>query len=184
MSKRALGALVLVALLLVLALCGCGEKTSAEVTATALAEVTSDEPVEHVEQGSEQLGEWAEGSGLAMVARAIEDPAAPDTASYEPKPGTRLVAVLFELGSLSGTHHGTPHAAKLIDQRGVKYEAVYGAMADHSEIESVAVSMGERVKGWIAYEVPDGAVPTFLEYKPSVWGRHIELRVSLTEQDG
>ena len=163
MSKRVLGVQVLAALCLVLAVCACGEKTSAEVTATAMAQVTSDGPVEHEEQGSNRLGEWAEGSGLAMVARAIEDPAAPDAASYQPKPGTRLVAVLFELGSLSGTHHGTPHAAKLIDQRGVKYEAVYGAMADHAEIESVAVTMGERVKGWIAFEVPEGAEPTFLE---------------------
>jgi len=181
MSKPISWGWVLVAILLMLVLSACGEKTSAEVTATALAQVTSDGPVEQVEQGSNQLGEWAEGSGLAMVARAIEDPAVPDTASYEPKPGTRLVAVLFELGSLSGTHHGTPHAAKLIDQRGVKYEAVYGAMAEHPEIESVAVEMGERVSGWIAYELPEGAEPTFLEYKPQVWGRNSELRVSLTE---
>ena len=116
-----------------------------------------------------------------MVAHAIEDPAVPDTARYEPKPGTRLVAIHFELGSLSGTHHGTPHAAKLIDDRGIKYEAVYGAMAEHPEIESIAVGMGERVNGWIAYELPDGAVPTYLEYKPDVWGRSIQLRVSVTE---
>jgi hypothetical protein len=180
MIRRTSWVPVLVTILLVLALSACGEKTGAEVTATALAGVT-DSPVEHSEPGSNRLGEWAEGSGLAMVARAIEDPAVPDTTSYEAKPGTRLVAVHFELGSLSGTHHGTPHAAKLIDSRGVKYEAVYGAMAEHPEIESVAVEMGERVSGWMAYELPEDAVPMFLEYKPSVWGRYIELRVSLVE---
>ena len=181
MSIRALGVLVMVGTLLALGLAGCGEKTDAEVTATALAAVTDDSPGEDSEPGSNRLGEWTEGSGLAMVAHALEDPAEPDTTSYEPKPGTRLVAVHFELGSLSGTHYGTPHAAKMIDDRGVKYEAVYGAMAEHPEIESIAVSMGERVNGWMAYELPDGAVPTFLEYKPDVWGRNIELRVSLTE---
>ena len=181
MNKRLSWVSVLVAMLLVLVLSACGEKTDAEVTATALAAVADESAVEHSEQGSNRLGEWTEGSGLAMVARAVDDPATPDTANYEPKPGTRLVAVHFELGSLSGTHHGTPHAAKLIDDRGVKYEAVYGAMADHPEIESVAVGMGEKVSGWIAYEVPEGAVPAFLEYKPSVWARSIELRVSLTE---
>ena len=181
MSKRALGVLVLVGMVFALGMVACGEKTDAEVTATALAAVTDDAPVEHSEPGSNRLGEWAEGSGLAMVARAIEDPAVPDTERYQPKPGTRLVAVHFELGSLSGTHHGTPHAAKMIDDRGVKYEAVYGAMAEHPEIESIAVSMGERVSGWMAYELPEGAVPMFLEYKPDVWGRNIELRVSLTK---
>jgi hypothetical protein len=169
MIRRTSWVPVLVTILLVLALSACGEKTGAEVTATALAGVT-DSPVEHSEPGSNRLGEWAEGSGLAMVARAIEDPAVPDTTSYEAK-----------LGSLSGTHHGTPHAAKLIDSRGVKYEAVYGAMAEHPEIESVAVEMGQRVSGWMAYELPEDAVPEFLEYKPSVWGRNIELRVSLVE---
>ena len=181
MSKRALGVLVLVSMLFALGLVACGEKTDAEVTATALAAVSDESPVEHSEPGSNRLGEWTEGSGLAMVAHAIEDPSAPDTARYQPKPGTRLVAVHFELGSLSGTHYGTPHAAKMIDDRGVKYEVVYGAMAEHPEIESIAVGMGERVSGWMAYELPEGAVPAFLEYKPDVWGRNIELRVSLTE---
>lgn len=180
MIKRSFWVPVLVGILLALALTACGEKTGAEVTATALAAVT-DSPVEHAEPGSNRLGEWTEGSGLAMVARAIEDPAVPDTTGYEPKPGTRLVAVHFELGSLSGIHHGTPHAAKLIDSRGVKYEVVYGAMAEHSEIEALAVEMGERVSGWLAYELPEDAVPMFLEYKPSVWRRDIELRVSLVE---
>jgi len=180
MIKKVFWVPVLVAMLLVLALSACGEKTGAEMTATALAAVTNS-PAETSEPGSNRLGEWVEGSGLAMVARAIEDPAVPDTARYQPKPGTRLVAIHFELGSLSGTHHGTPHAAKLIDSRGVKYEPVYGAMAEHPEIESVAVEMGERVSGWIAYELPEDAVPEFLEYKPDVWGRYIELRVSLVE---
>lgn len=180
MMKKSSAVLLVVATVLVLALAACGKKTDAELMATALAGVTSSSE-EISEPESNRLGEWVEGSGLAMVARAIEDPAVPDTAVYEPKPGTRLVAVQFELGSLSGTHHGTPHAAKLIDDRGVKYEAVYGAMAEHSEIQSVVVEMGERVNGWMAFELPEGAVPTFLEYKPDVWGQFIELRVSLVE---
>ena len=169
MSKNAYWVPALVGMLLILVLSACGEKTDAEVTATALAGVT-DSPTEHSEPGSNRLGEWTEGSGLAMVARAIEDPAVPDTPNYQPKPGTRLVAVHSELGSLSGSHHGTPHAAKMIDNRGVKYEPVCGAMAEHPEIESVAVEMGERVSCWMAYELPEDAVPIFLEYKPDVWG--------------
>ena len=181
MKKKAFWVPVLMGILLAMALAACGEKTGAEATATALAAIT-DSPVEHSEPGSNRLGEWAEGSGLAMVARAIEDPAVPDTTSYEPKPGTRLVAVHFELGSLSTTHHGSPRETKLIDSRGVRHEtAVYGAMAEHPEIGSVAVEMGQRVSGWMAFELPEDAVPEFLEYKPNTWGRDIELRVSLVE---
>jgi hypothetical protein len=180
MIKKAFWVPVLVGMLLIPALSACGEKTDAEVTATALAAIP-DSTSETSERESNRLGEWVEGSGLAMVARAIEDPAVPDTESYQSKPGTRLVAVQFELGSLSGTHHGTPHSAKLIDSRGVKYEPVYGAMAEHEEISSVVVEIGERVSGWIAYELPLDAVPVFLEYKPDVWGRYIELRASLVE---
>jgi len=180
MSKRSSWAWVLVLIWIVAALSACGEKSAVELTATAMAEVT-DSPVEPVTQESNRLGEWAEDSGVALVARAIEDPAVPDTRRYEPKPGTRLVAVLFELGSLSGTHHGSPQGAKLIDDRGRRHEAVYGAMAEHEEIDSVVVDMGERISGWMAFELPDGAVPMFLEYKPTIWGRDIQLTVSLTE---
>jgi hypothetical protein len=168
MIKKAFWVPVLVGMLLIPALSACGEKTDAEVTATALAAIP-DSTSETSERESNRLGEWVEGSGLAMVARAIEDPAVPDTESYQSKPGTRLVAVQFELGSL------------LIDSRGVKYEPIYGAMAEHEEISSVVVEIGERVSGWIAYELPLDAVPVFLEYKPDVWGRYIELRASLVE---
>ena len=180
MSNRLSWYWVLVGISLVLVLLSCGTETDAEVTATALAGAT-DSPTEPSEPASNRLGEWTEDSGLALVARAVEDPAEPDTTSYQPKPGTRLVAVQIELGSLADTHYGTRAAAKLIDNRGKKYEPVYGAMAEHSEVDFVAVAMGERISGWLAYELPEGAVPMFLEYKPDVWGRLIELRVSLTE---
>ena len=181
MSKGAFWISVLVGISLILVVSACGSKTEVEVTATALAMVTDESPEEHSDPGSTRLGEWAESSGLAMVARAIEDPAVPDTTSYQPKPGTRLVAVHLELGSLSTSHLATRGAAKLIDNRGVKHEPVFGAMAEHPEIESMEVDMGERISGWLAYELPEDAVPMFLEYKPDVWGRVIELRVSLVE---
>jgi hypothetical protein len=171
---------VLVGMVLVLSLAACGGANSIDATVAAVAAV-SGEQTEAQEQESTHLGEWMEGSGLAMVARAVEDPANPKTSSYEPKPGTRLVAVEWELGSLSSTHHGTPHAAQLIDDRGVRHDAIFGAMADHRDIENRPINMGERVRGWLAFEVPDGASPVALEYKPSVWGRDIELKVSLLE---
>lgn len=172
---------VLVGILLVLALSACGGETGTEATATALAAAASDSPLETRESESEKLGDWVEQSGLAMVAWAVEDPAVPDTKNYQPKPGTRLVAVHFELGCLSETHHAVPHQAQLIDSRGTKYDAVYGAMAEHPEFESAPLAMGERADGWLAFELPEDAVPEVLEYNPNIWRRQIELQVSLTE---
>jgi hypothetical protein len=170
----------LVGLILVPALAACGGADSIDATVAALASVTG-EPTEVKAQVSTRLGEWVEASGLAMVARALEDPANPKTGSYEPTPGTRLVAVQWELGSLSDTHQSAPHAAQLIDDRGVRHDAVFGAMAEHLDFVSGPIRTGERVSGWLAFELPEGRRPVALEYKPSVWGRAIELKVSLVE---
>jgi hypothetical protein len=169
---------VLVGFLLVTPLTACGGADSIDATVEALGSLTG-EPAE--EQVSMRLGEWVEASGLAMVARMVEDPAVPDTSHYDPKPGTRLVAVEWELGSLSTTHQSAPHSAQLIDDRGARHDAVFGAMADHRDIEMRPIRTGERVSGWLAFEVPEGRTPVALEYKPSIWGRSIELLVSLVE---
>jgi hypothetical protein len=171
---------VLVGFMLVAGIAACGGTNGIEATVEALASVSGDS-AEAEEQVSTHLGEWMEGSGLAMVAWAVEDPANPKSSSYEPKPGTRLVAVEWELGSLSDTHHSAPHAAQLIDDRGVRHDAVFGSMADHRDIENRPIRMGERIRGWLAFELPEGRTPLALEYRPSVWGRDIELKVSLVE---
>lgn len=178
--KLRVGLAVLVGFMLVLGLTACGGTSGIEATVEALTLVTG-EPAEAEEQESTRLGEWMEGSGLAMVAWAVEDPANPKTGSYDSNPGTRLVAVEWELGSLSDTHHSVPHAAQLIDDRGVRHDAIFGVMADHVDFLSDPIHTGERVRGWMAFEVPEGATPVALEYKPSIWGRAIELKVSLVE---
>ena len=173
---------LLVGLLLILGLAACGGGNGVEATATALAAAT-DSPADAPgqEQESTTLGQWVEGSGLAMVAHTVEDPAVPNPEYYEPKEGSRLVAVEFELGCLADSHIVQAQETRLIDDLGRKHEAIYGAMADHRAISSGAIAMGERVRGWLAYELPDGRVPQSLEYAPTVWGRNIRLEVSLVE---
>ena len=181
---RTIGAVLLVGMVLVLVLAACGGSTGIEATATALAEARGQQaetPEPEQEGASTGLGEWVEGSGLALVAYAIEDPAVPDTENYQPREGARLVAVELEIGCLADSHHIQAQEAQLIDDRGRKHESIYGAMADHRAIESDAIAMGERVRGWLAYELPDGVMPQALEYAPTVWGRDIKLQVSLVE---
>lgn len=180
--KRRIWGFLLVGALLVLALAACGDSTGVEATATALAAATdapTDTPGQ--EEGSTHLGQWVEGSGLAMVAHTVEDPAVPDPKHYETREGARLVAVEFELGSLADSHIFQAQETELIDDRGRRHEAIYGAMADHRAISSGDIAMGERVRGWLAFELPDGVYPRSLEYAPTVWGEYINLRVSLVE---
>ena len=181
---RTIGAVLLVGMVLVLVLAACGGSTGIEATATALAEARGQQaetPEPEQEGASTGLGEWVEGSGLALVAYAIEDPAVPDTENYQPREGARLVAVELEIGCLADSHHIQAQEAQLIDDRGRKHEPIYRAMADHRPMESGAISMGERVRGWLAFELPDGVMPQALEYAPTVWGRNIKLQVSLVE---
>jgi hypothetical protein len=97
---------LLAGICLVLALAACGETNGIDIEATATAvALANDRPVsgtpeESASFESTRLGEWVEGSGLAMVAYAVEDPAVPNTNLYEPRPGTRLVGVELEIGCL------------------------------------------------------------------------------------
>jgi len=181
---RIAGVMLLVGVLLVLVVAACGDSTGIEATATAIAKARNQQgetPEPEQEEASTSLGQWVEGSGLAMVAYAIDDPAVPDPQNYEPREGARLVAVELEIGCLADSHHVQAQEAQLIDDRGRKHEPIYGAMAEHRAIVSGSISMGERVRGWLAYELPDGAMPQALEYAPTVWGRNIKLEVSLAE---
>ena len=180
---RIAGIVLLVGVLLVLVVAACGDSTGIEATATAIAKARNQqgETPEPGQEASTSLGQWVEGSGLAIVAYAVEDPAVPDTQNYQPREGARLVAVELEIGCLADSHHVQAREAQLIDDRGRKHEPIYRAMAEHRAIESGSISMGERVRGWLAYELPDGAMPQALEYSPTVWGRNIKLEVSLIE---
>lgn len=180
--KKALWALLLAGICLALVLAACGETNRLDIkaTATALALVART-PVAGTAVESTRLGQWVEASGLAMVAHAVEDPAVGNADLYEPTPGTRLVAVELEIGCLEDSHNFTPQEASLIDSRGRRHEPVYRAMAEHGAIPTGVITMGERVRGWLAFELPEGVTAESLEYKPNVWNRVIELQVSLLE---
>jgi len=185
--KKTICAALLAGICVFLALAACGQTNGIDIEATATAvALANDRPVsgtpeESASFESTRLGEWVEGSGLAMVAYAVEDPAVPNTNLYEPRPGTRLVGVELEIGCLLDSHHFTPQETSLIDSRGRRHEPVYRAMAEHREIATGIISMGDRVRGWLAFELPEGVTAVSLEYKPIAWNRVIELRVSLGE---
>jgi hypothetical protein len=116
-----------------------------------------------------------------MVARAVEDPAKVSTEGYEPQPGTRLVAVEFEMGCLAGAHQFGPQLVKLVDTQGKAYDRVPRAMADHEDMVVTMLHAGERLKGWLAFEVPEGAEPASLIYGFTGYVSVDTLQVGLSE---
>ena len=157
--------LLIIAALLVASLAACGDSSREDIAATAVAaEAHSVGPASTPRSKTEKLGEWAERDEVAMVARTVEDPAKVNTEAYEPKPGTRLVAVELEMGCLAGSHQFGPQLVKLVDTRGKSYERVPHAMADHEDLTVTDLHAGDRMRGWLAFEVPEGAEPAILAY--------------------
>jgi hypothetical protein len=103
------------------------------------------------------------------------------TETYEPTPGTRLVAVEFELGCLAGAHQFGPQLTKLVDSRGKTYDRVPRAMADHEDMAVTNLHAGERIRGWLAFEVPEGAEPASLVYGFTGYVTVDTLQVGLSE---
>ena len=168
--------------LLAASLLACGGSPRGDVAATAAAiEGHSSAPANTPQIKTEKLGEWAEKDEVAMVARAVEDPAKVSTEAYEPKPGTRLVAVEFEMGCLAGQHQFGPQLTKLIDTNGRTYDRVPRAMAEHEDMAVAMLHAGERLKGWLAFEVPEGAQPAYLVYGFTGYVTVDTLQVGLSE---
>jgi hypothetical protein len=114
------------------------------------------------------LGDAIEEDGYGMAVSGIENPAKPGML-YESKPGKKLVAAEVILSNLTGEPlSANPLNAQLIDQDGFTYQAELGARDD--QLLSVTLDQGERVRGWIAFEVPENAVPATLKYSTSLFG--------------
>ena len=178
---RQLVLLMTVALAVAL-LSSCGGSTQHDLMATAAAiEVHSTGPVGTPQSKTERLGEWAERDEVAMVAYTLEDPARTNTEAYQPSPGSRLVAVEFEVGCLAGSHQFGPQLLKLVDTRGKSYERVPRAMADHEDLTVTTLHAGDRLRGWLAYEVSNGAEPASLAYGFSGYVSVEVLEVGLKE---
>jgi len=111
------------------------------------------------------LGQVAKQDGYSLSAVTLEDPTKPDIAMYEPSAGLRLLAVELVLGSESGnTVKVNPLYSILVDSQGREYEPVLGRMADHNDVELTDLAAGQELRGWVAFEVPEGVSPAFLRY--------------------
>lgn len=109
------------------------------------------------------LGETLEADGYMLAAITVENPAEPGLL-YEPTEGTRLVAIEIIIGVAGGE----PHAASLlnaalVDADGFAYSAELFGLDE--QLAAVDLANGEKARGWIAFEMPESAIPASLKYR-------------------
>jgi len=125
------------------------------------------------------LGETVEGYGYSLSAVAIElNPKA--TMIYTPEAGKHLVAVLIVVGNISGEPHtANPLYLKLIDKEGFLYEADTSGV--DMQVPVFQIDKGERVKGWVAFSIPDNAEPATIRYIVTEYPETLELQAGLEQ---
>lgn len=81
-----------------------------------------------------------------------------------PQAGYKTVAVEVVLSNISGEKplNVFYSHANLVDSEGFVYEASYGNRSDR--LDMVDLGVGEKVKGWIEFIIPENAVPAYLKY--------------------
>lgn len=101
------------------------------------------------------LGDVVESGGYSFSVVAVEDPAKPGL-FYQKQEGKRLVAVQVVVGNVSGDIQ-TSNALDVtfLDADGFSYQADLGGR--DGQLALVDLQKGERVMGWVAYQIPTDA---------------------------
>lgn len=184
--------LLVVMLLFALPMLACGEATSTPQVSTsvpadaeqedaeveepeATAPVEEDEPeptdepepeeapTETPEPQAANLGDLVELEGYSFAAVVLEDPAPPGLL-YTPTEGMRLVAVEIIVGNVSGERVTVNSLnSTLLDSEGFTYQSELAGRDD--ELVLVDLEPGERVRGWVAFEIPEAAEAAIIRYQ-------------------
>ncbi|MCI0396597.1 MAG: DUF4352 domain-containing protein [Chloroflexi bacterium] len=108
-------------------------------------------------------GELVEYAGYSFAVITLEDPTRPSE-SYRYTEGMRLVGVEIIVGNVSGEVVTiNPLNATLVDAEGVAYPTELAAR--EGQLILIDLGPGERVRGWVAFKIPDGSVPESIQYQ-------------------
>ena len=117
--------------------------------------------------------------GYSLSSTAVEDPTTPSM-FYEAKEGYKLVAIEIIVSNISGkTLSVYPSDAILVDSNGFVYRLEELAGRD-GQLAVVNLNTGEKVKGWVAFEIPEDATPASIKYLVETFSNKF-LQVDLTE---
>ncbi len=108
------------------------------------------------------LGNTVEQYGYSLSSAAVEDPTTSGM-FYEAKKGYKLVAVEIVVGNVSGeTLSVNPLDTILVDSNGFVYKPTLAGR--DRRLTAVHLNTGEKVKGWVAFEIPEDAIPASIKY--------------------
>lgn len=108
------------------------------------------------------LGQEAQDFGVGLTAVTLEDPATPGM-FYDAEPGTRLVAVEIIVSNAGAEAVSVnPLYTSLVDADGFVYEAELAGR--DGQIDTMELAPGERVRGWVAFTIPEGAQPAGIRW--------------------
>jgi hypothetical protein len=135
--------------------------TSAATTAATIAATATTAPTASpVPQAF--LGDVVEQGGYSISAIQVEDPATPGL-MYQKQEGKRLVAVLLAVGNVSADPLSVnPFEVTLLDKDGFAYQTDLGSR--DGQLQLVTLAVGQRVRGWVAYQIPQAAVVSKVRY--------------------
>jgi hypothetical protein len=123
------------------------------------------------------LGDTVENYGYALTGVSIQDPAIPGML-YTPEEGTKLVAIEVIISNLSGDMLSVnPLNATLVDSEGFTYQTELGGVDE--QISTLDLNIGEKVRGLIAFQVPESTISASIKYSVETFGSNI-LQASLT----
>lgn len=122
------------------------------------------------------LGDTVENYGYALTGISVQDPATPGRL-YTPEEGTKFVAVEIVVSNIFGNVLSVnPLNATLVDSEGFTYQAKLGGAEE--QISTLDLSIGEKVRGVVAFQVPTDAVPASIKFSVERFGNKI-LQASL-----
>ncbi|MFG1948413.1 DUF4352 domain-containing protein [Nonomuraea sp. NPDC048826] len=171
------------AVLLTLASSDAGRTPVATDTATPEDEAPTQDPSQDpspepsgdeqpVQGGKAALGETLtltgfEGAEVAVTVEKLIAPATPENEYIKPKAGHRLVAVQVTLANQAQSpYEDAPYnGARLIDAEDQQHSPAYHDVREGQSLAgSVTVSAGDKRKGLIVFELPDGAEPATFQF--------------------
>lgn len=149
--------------------------TEIETPTEAIATATEPEPTQAPSltptPSERYLGDIVEEDGVWLTALAVQDPATPGMFASIGA-GNKLVAVEVVIGnSGSGQVSVNTLYAQLVDTDGFIYQSELASLETGLNLNTVTLFKGEKAKGWIAFEVPQEAIPSILIYKPELFGK-------------
>jgi len=148
------------------------------VISTPIPDPTPDDlsVVEQATVPTTDLGDAVEQDGYTLSVVTFEDPTVPNTL-YQAVEGQKLVAVEIVVGNVSGEQFTTnPASATLVDGEGFLHPPKLGSRDGQLALQ--ALNPGEKIRGWIAFEIPSEAIVASIKY-PAGSSPRIELEAEV-----